>query len=130
MKNVKRKQCYNQVCVWSGMLIERGLEKEFEKFILEKFDTRAQFLETITTLPNTEGEDSLESGGRLDVFFAVHEDDVVKFAIKRLAFGIRWIEDVLSNMNEYYKNPIYPNRVMEYKSWDIPEEEVEDESLE
>ena len=51
------------------------------------------------------------------MFFAVHQDDIGKFAVKRLQYGIRWIEDAMSNVNGYYLNPIYPEYIEGYKSW-------------
>jgi hypothetical protein len=42
------------------------------------------------------GETLEQSGGRNDLFFFVHDEDVAKFAIPRLQMGIRWWEDVVS----------------------------------
>ncbi len=58
-----------------------------------------------------------ETGGRHDVFFAVHNDDVMRFAIPRLQMGIRWIEDVLENEARETEHSIYPERVKEYRTW-------------
>lgn len=33
--------------------------------------------------------------------FYVHDDDIGRFAVKRLLYGIRWWEDVLGNGNGY-----------------------------
>ena len=121
MENVIRKEEFTQVCIFTGLIVEDP--KEFEEQVLQRFGTRIQYLETITTKPDL--DDPL-TGGRLDVFFAVHKDDILKFAIPRLELGIRWIEDSLSELNNYSKNPIYPSRVFEYKTWnaDSTEEDV------
>jgi hypothetical protein len=50
-------------------------------------------VETLPT-PNVEG-----TGGRNDVFFYVHDNDIDKFSVPRLSMGIRWWEDVLGNGN-------------------------------
>ena len=82
----------------------------------KEFNCRFQYLETIETKPDA-GDNINETGGRADVFMAVHKDDIAKFSISRLQYGIRWIEDVLSSVNEYHNNPIYPERVFKYKTW-------------
>lgn len=111
MNNPKRKENFNQVCVWPATIVGQKIE-DFEKFMLENFGARIQYLEEIQTFPDKGVE---ESGGRNDVFFAVHDEDIPKFAVPRLAVGIKWIEDVLDKRN--YRNRIYPERVFKYKTW-------------
>lgn len=116
-KNIEKKENYKQVCVWPGTIVNPDQIEEFEKFMLDQFNTRVQFLETIVTYPDKkDGKDVEGTGGRHDVFFAVHIDDVGKFALPRLRAEIRWVEDVLAHGN--YRNPIYPERVFEYKTWE------------
>ena len=112
-ENIPRNEHFNQVCVWEGCLVGEKVG-EFPVFMQQTFGIRIQYLEEIVTLPGDGGE-----GGRNDVFFAVHEDDIETFAIKRLQVGIRWIEDVLSSVN--YRDAIYPKRVFGYKSWEADE---------
>lgn len=106
---------FSQVCIWPATTLGNGSPDDFEKFILDEFATRAQFLEIITTSSGGVPGD----GGRTDLFFAVHGNDIPKFATKRLAYGIRWIEDALAPLN--YRHRIYPDRVREYKTWDANE---------
>ena len=106
---------YTQVCVFPGLLVDQDKIQEFTDQIKEVFDTRVQYLETILTKPDV--DDPENTGGRSDVFLAVHQDDIEKFAVKRLQYGIRWIEDALSKVNGYHLNPIYPEYVEGYKSW-------------
>ncbi len=116
-KNIERKKQYSQVCVWPGTLIESDKIQEFEEFMLKEFNTRIQYLETIVTYPDKKGGEVIEgTGGRHDVFFAVHDEDIANFSVPRLIAGIRWIEDVLSKHN--YKCKIYPERVRQYKTWE------------
>jgi len=116
-KNVERPEEYQQVCVWPGTLVGAENVQAFVKFMDDDFGTRVLYLEEIETLPDEEnGEPVPDTGGRNDLFFAVHNDDVGRFAVQRLMAGIRWIEDVLSEIN--YHSPIYPERVFGYKSWD------------
>lgn len=106
---------YTQVCVFPGLLVDENKIQEFIDQFKEVFDTRVQYLETILTKPDL--DDPENTGGRSDVFFAVHQDDIGKFAVKRLQYGIRWIEDAMSNVNGYHLNPLYPEYVEGYKSW-------------
>lgn len=114
--NIERKENYNQVCVWPGTIVGKDKIEDFEKFILEEFKTRIQYLEEISTNPDIENGTEVEgTGGRNDVFFAVHSEDVANFSVPRLRLGIRWIEDVLDKGN--YRQKVYPKRVFEYKTW-------------
>ena len=123
---IKLNKDFNQVCVWPGTIIKKDQIEDLEKEMKRIWDTKIQYLETITTKPDTDrdGFEIQDTGGRTDVFFAVHKDDVGKFAIPRLEMGIRWLEDVLAKGN--YRCPIYPNHVYNYVSWlvediDFPE---------
>jgi len=113
-QNVERKENYSQVCVWPGTIVGEDKIYDFEKFMIDNFQTRIQYLEEIKTYPDRPGDQ--ETGGRNDLFFAVHNNDIGKFSLPRLSVGIRWIEDVLSKTN--YRNEIYPKRVFKYKTWD------------
>lgn len=104
---------YSQVCVWQGTLLKEEQHEEFKQFMKDELGVRVQILEVIFTFP-TGGTDT---GGRSDIFFAVHKEDMGgSFAIKRLSMGIRWIEDVLSPTN--YSEKLYPSRVYDYKTWE------------
>lgn len=115
--NVELRDGFTQVCVWPGCLVE-GDVKGFLKFLRDELGVRAQYLEEMDTGPDRDGDGGpvRDTGGRNDVFFAVHDDDLSGgFAVQRLAIGIRWIEDVLAEGN--YSSPIYPERVFGYRSW-------------
>ena len=115
MSNVILKDGFSQVCVWPGTVAGADKIDEFEKFIAEEFDgVRVQYLEEIETYPSVKNGKIVEgTGGRSDLFFAVHSDDIGKFAVPRLEVGIRWIEDVYGNGG----GDLYPERVAEYKTW-------------
>ena len=118
MKNVDKRENFSQVCVWPGTIVTDQQIQEFEGYFKEN-GFRVQYLETLLTSPNRDenGATVSETGGRHDVFFAVHSDDVMKFAIPRLQMGIRWIEDVLDNEARETEYSIYPVRVQEYRTW-------------
>lgn len=116
-KNVKRPKEYSQVCVWPGTIVTKEKIQDFVKFMADKFDgVRVMYLEEIKTGPDTKNGEPVEgTGGRTDLFFAVHNDDIMKFSIPRLLSGIQWIEDTLAVGN--YTSRIYPERVFKYCTW-------------
>ena len=80
---------FEQVCVLRG--ITDSLE-DLAKIIPETFDIRIRMLEAFETKAGNGGE-----GGRRDVLFSIHSDDIGKFAVPRLEYGISWWEDYLRN---------------------------------
>lgn len=118
-ENIVLPENHTQVCVWQGVLMKEEDQEDFEKRIKDKFDTRVKYLETIVTKADKTGP-----GGRSDIFFSVHEDDIEKFCILKVKMKARWIEDVLSIVNG--GKSLYPSRVQKYISWnaddDTPEE--------
>jgi hypothetical protein len=103
---------FNQVCVWEGTVVGADEVKTFEDWVQSEFGVRAKYSEEVLTLP-TPGEEG--TGGRSDLFFRVHDEDVMKFAVPRLMVGIKWWEDVLGNGNE----ELYPQEILEKypKTW-------------
>jgi hypothetical protein len=123
----KTRKSFSQVCVWPGVLLVDSGETTtdaitaFELFFATNFKIRVKYLREIKTFPDIDsnGEPISDTGGRNDVFFAVHDVDILRFAVPRLQLGIRWLEDVLSPEN--YRSPIYPEEVRELCSWDTEE---------
>ncbi len=117
--NVKLKDGFKQVCVWQGTTLDDHTGEELEAFIKSEFGVDAQFLEQIETYPDQDkkGRPVSGTGGRHDLLFSVKGDakSFGSFCVKRFAYGIRWIEDVLAPCN--YRSPIYPLRVFAYCSW-------------
>lgn len=113
---------FTQVVVWPGIIL--GLDstsEEFEQFVLEELKIRAKFIGEFTTGPDFDDPDT---GGRKDLVFYVHTEDIPKFSITRLEYGMRWLEDVLDN--EKLQNietgapedySIYPDEVLKLYSW-------------
>jgi hypothetical protein len=107
---------FQQVVVWPGTVVGTDKIEEFESFMKDQIDTRVKYIEEIKTGPDMEDGCPVEgTGGRNDLLFYVHSEDLMSFAIARLQFGMRWIEDVLDNESEDYS--IYPERVKEYRKW-------------
>lgn len=96
---------FNQLCVWEATIVGDDLINDFTKFFEEEMGVRVKFSEEVKTLPTPGVPDT---GGRNDVFFYIHDDDIMKFAVPRLQMGIRWWEDVLGNGN----GELYPQNVL------------------
>ena len=90
----KEKDQFNQLCVMEGTLFPEGGVNEFHKFFKDEMGVRVKFENQVKTLPDETGP-----GGRNDLFFYIHDDDIGKFAVPRLSMGVRWWEDVLLNGN-------------------------------
>ena len=111
MNAVKLNEGFDLVCVWPATLVGKEKISEFEDWFKNEFGIECQYLEEVETLPDLDENGNIveETGGRNDVFFAIKNDDVPKFAVKRFMYGIRWAEDALPQNKE-----IYPPHVLEY----------------
>lgn len=101
-KNIESEH-YKQLCVWPAVQLGDNTPEQFEQFMEENFGAKVRFMEEVITLPGQGGE-----GGRSDIFFYVHNNDVGKFAVPRLQAGIRWWEDVVGNKS----HTIYPREII------------------
>ena len=90
-----------------------GGAKELEEFFKDEMGVRVKFENQVKTLPDT--PECTETGGRNDLFFYIHDDDIGKFAVPRLSMGIKWWEDVLGNG----QGKLYPTEILEKypKTW-------------
>lgn len=97
-----------QLCVWPGTNCTEKEAKNFENFMFETFLVRVKYKCNILTNPDIDenGNPIPNTGGRNDLFFYVHTEDIRIFAIKRLAYGIRWWEDVIKYNNNTHLYPI------------------------
>jgi len=87
---------FDQLCCWPGTTLGDKSVENFVDWVAEEFGVRAKFAEVVDTLPDEDDTEG-ETGGRSDMLFWVHSEDIPKFAAKRLAYGIRWWEDVILN---------------------------------
>ncbi len=92
---------YKQLCVWPGTVLGDSTPADLEKFFLEELNTRVKYHTEVKTLPDLDesGNAVPETGGRTDLFFYVHSEDIGHFAVPRLGMGIRWWEDVVGYNN-------------------------------
>lgn len=88
---------FKQLCVWPATQLGDSTVEEFEQFFLDELNARVKFYKEVITLPDIDsnGNTVPDTGGRNDLFFYVHADDVGHFALPRLKMGIRWWEDVV-----------------------------------
>lgn len=89
---------YKQLCVWPGTIVGLDKKGEFESFMFDEFKVRVKYECEVLTKPYFDegGKVIPETGGRNDLFFYLHNNDISKFAIQRLSMGIRWWEDCVS----------------------------------
>jgi hypothetical protein len=112
------KKNFTQLCVWPGTVVGKENIQEFEKYFKDEFDVNIKYETEVKTLPDVEnGKAVPDTGGRNDLFFYIHSDDINKFAIQRLSMGIRWWEDVMSYYNK--SSHLYSNEFIEKypKTW-------------
>ncbi len=110
-------QGYLQLCVWEGVTLDGADPCEFETWFLNEVKARIRFMEVVLTRPDfKDGLEVPNTGGRSDIFFYVHQDDIPIFSINRFNLGnCRWWEDVLGNGG----GRLYPESVLEKyeKKW-------------
>lgn len=95
---MKENNEYNQLCVWPGCVVGKvKKQNEFVAFMKDEFDVRVKYAEEFKTMPSNG-----EEGGRNELLFYIHDNDIQKFAIKRLMYGISWWEDAKRNYRTIY----------------------------
>ena len=99
---------FKQLCVWPGTELGNSKPNDLEKFFLDEMGVRVKYHTEVTTLPDIDenGIPDFNTGGRNDLFFYVHDQDIANFAVPRLKMGIRWWEDVVGyNNNSHLYTP-------------------------
>ena len=87
---------YNQLCVWPGTIVGEDKIKDFEEYF-KGLGFRIKYEIEVETKPDVEnGKVVDDTGGRNDILFYIHDNDIGTFALPRLNMGIRWWEDVVS----------------------------------
>lgn len=87
---------WEQLVVWPNTVLEPGDIEKMIEFFKKEIGVRIKFEGEEKTLPDKTGP-----GGRNDVFFWVHDDDVGKFTMPKLAIGARWWEDIWYNESQH-----------------------------
>lgn len=116
---------FSQAVSWPGTTCPASQEAEFVEFIAEQFNgTRAQYIGCFLTKPDIDPGDGCpvpDTGGRSDLCFYVHEDDMGKFAAQRFAFNMRWVDDVIANEKARGDVSIYEQGFHDLCSWKTEE---------
>ena len=104
---------FTQLCVWPGTVVGSENVKKFEKMFKDDLGVRVKYAEEFETLPDLDKDDNPVNGtgGRNELLFYVHSDDVDRFAVPRLQMGIRWWEDAIAPCNGGGR--IYPVEILE-----------------
>lgn len=113
---------FSQAVSWPGTTIGAGTPDQLEEFIAETFSgTRAKYIGCFLTKPDVDrfGESVPDTGGRSDLCFYVHEDDMGKFAVQRLQFNMRWVDDVIANEKARGTASIYVQEFHDLCSWSV-----------
>ncbi len=110
---------YSQVVQWPGTIVGESVAM-FEAFLFDTLGIRGKFISEVQTAPDYKDGKPVEgTGGRIDAYFSIHEDDIPKFVIARFQFGMRWVDDVIANEKNFSNGPsIYPQSVHDLCSWD------------
>ena len=92
--------------VWPGSAVKQNDLPKLMAFFKSEFGIEPTPVGCVKTLPDKDakGNKIKGTGGRHDFFFFVKMTDVWEFAGPRLAFGMRWWQDIYFNNQEN----IYP----------------------
>ena len=103
---------YKQLCVWAGTTLGESDSQGLVDFFQENFNTRIKFGDEVVTNPDIDsyGNEIENTGGRSDLLFYVHNDDISHFATSRFEIGVRWWEDVVSYNEGSY---LYSKEILE-----------------
>ena len=110
---------FTQVVVWPSFAVGKFVQQfnEFIKFIAD--GSMVQYITEIVS-PFANGVDIPCTGGRNDLLFAIHEDDIIKFAVKRKAnekiIGMPemyWLEDFYDEG----RADSYPDAISKLRGW-------------
>ncbi len=93
---------YKQVVVWRGLLLSESdtpsLDEinNFERYLDKEMNFKVKYITEYKTRADKGDENT---GGRNDVLFYIHNDNIPKFAMWRLQTGgeVSWLEDYLDN---------------------------------
>ena len=102
---------FKQLCVWPGTTCGEEKEEELVDWFKSEFNARIKYEGCMITSPDKDeyGKPVKNTGGRSDLFFYVHNNDISHFAVPRLSLGVRWWEDVILNGSHL----VYSNDVLE-----------------
>lgn len=87
----------SQIVVWRGTIVGEN-KQDFLDWLHDEGFKSAEYLEEFKTLPDISNGKAVEGTGvRNDLLFSIGQEDIPKFAIWRLQYGMSWWEDYLDN---------------------------------
>lgn len=130
MKSLVLKPGYKHLAIWLGTELGDGSAQDFEEFMLEKLGFRVQFIEEYHTKPTIlNGEPVSGTGDRVDIFFAIHEEDAPMFTpMHSMLFGFYPLDVVLAMGCEGEAN-IYPEYLLDLCSEGVKLIDIKDGTL-
>ena len=81
---------FTQVVVWPHTVLGDNTEEDFKNYMTKTFKSEVKLI----------GEHRITKD-RTDLLFYINADDIPKFAVARLTWGMRWLEDVMANDGTY-----------------------------
>jgi hypothetical protein len=98
---------YTVLAVWPSIVVQKDDLDSVQEFMANMGCKHpVKIVGCVETLPDwheREAEEP-ETGGRIDLAFYFHDEDIYRVAVRRLQHGIRWWEDVVSNDVEHALN--------------------------
>jgi hypothetical protein len=126
---------YNDIFVWTAVIMDNDERiNEFEALMNNTYKIRVKFLEQIITQPGINHLHQKHNGGRQDMIFSVHEDDIP--ALKNFIHIMERIDNELLIMEwnlycTYSGQYMYPQHILDkypFKHVDFPSiEKIPDE---
>lgn len=95
---------FTQLCVWENCILKPEEVADFVDFVRTQCQTRVRVVGCVETLPGAGGP-----GGRVDLLFYAHSEDITKLAARKFVLRMRWWEDVLENLGPH--KTIYPQEL-------------------
>ena len=103
-ESFEKEEGYDILAVWPQILAEKDDVENIQDFMSNmSCRNRVKIVGCVKTLPNYEhrNDENPETGGRVDLVFYFHNEDIYRVAVRRLQHGIRWWEDVVMNELEH-----------------------------
>jgi hypothetical protein len=98
---------YNILALWPSIVVQKDDEDSVQEFMSNMGCKHPiKLVGCVETLPDWHERNDEEptTGGRIDLAFYFHSEDIYRIAVRRLQHGIRWWEDVVANDIEHGLN--------------------------
>ena len=129
--HLEKEKGYEVLAVWPSMVAQTDDADAIQEYFSNMgCKNPVKIIGCVQTLPDY-GDRHLDeplTGGRVDLCFYFHNEDIYRVAVRRLTVGIRWWEDVVGNDVkhaqdegvDYETYSIYPK---DFRDWAEPQPE-------